>query len=95
MSFEGQEYLDIEFGDIVPCDCSEGSYGHINALVVRNCCSRLSFGDSLGHFGGFELGGSGQMISEGGESKVSSVESWRPRLLPVEPGHALCLPDTQ
>ena len=56
MSFEGKEDLDIEFGDIVPCDCSESSYGHINAFVEPYCSPRYSFGNSLGdtHFGGTE-----------------------------------------
>lgn len=49
MSFEGEEDLDIEFGDIVPSDCSEGSYGHINALVGRDWSPRFPFGN--GHCG--------------------------------------------
>ena len=44
MSFKGEENLDIEFGDIIPCDSSEGSYGHVNALVNRDWSSRFSFG---------------------------------------------------
>ena len=59
MSFEGEEDLDIEFGDIVPCDCSEGSYGHINALVQRDCSRRFPFRDS--HFGDSEDGVFGQI----------------------------------
>ena len=46
MSLEGEEDLDIEFGDVVPCDCSEGSYGHIDALVDRDGSPRFSFRDS-------------------------------------------------
>lgn len=75
MSFEGEEDLDIEFGDIVPCDCSEGRYGHIYALVDRNCSPRFSFRDSGGHFRGSEDGRFGKLVVEGGWSKVSSVDS--------------------
>lgn len=53
MSFEGEEDLDIEFGDIVPCDCSESSYGHENTLVELDFTASDSvrgiFGDD--HFG--------------------------------------------
>lgn len=52
MSFESEEDLDIEFGDIVPCDCSEGSYGHINTLVERDWAPGFSFRG--GHFGDSE-----------------------------------------
>ena len=45
VSFEGEEDLNIEFEDVVPCDSSEGSYGHINALVHRDCSPRFSFRD--------------------------------------------------
>lgn len=95
MSFEGKEDLDIKFGDIVPCDCSESSYGHINAFVERYCSPRYSFGNSLGnaHFGGTESRKYGQAIVEGGESKVSSVESWRPMSAGVEHREGLCLPE--
>lgn len=81
MSFEGEKDLDIEFGDIVPCDCSEGRYGHIYALVELDCSPGFSFRDSFrnsfwdGHFQGFEGGGFGEMMVEGGELKVSSVDS--------------------
>lgn len=77
MSFEGEEDLDIEFGDIVPCDCSEGSYGHVYALVDWDCSPGLSYRDSFrdGHFKGSEGGGLGEMMDEGGESKVSSADS--------------------
>ena len=46
MSFEGEEDLDIEFGDVIPSDSSEGSYGHINALVERDWPPRFSFRDA-------------------------------------------------
>ena len=77
VSFEGEEDLNIEFGDIVPCDSSEGSYGHINALVDRDSSPRFSFGDCFErcHFGGSEGGGFEQRIVEGEESNVSSVDS--------------------
>lgn len=44
VSLEGEEDLDIEFCNIVPCDCGEGSYGHVNALVERNWSPRFSWG---------------------------------------------------
>ncbi len=71
MPFKSEEDLDIELGDIVPCDSSEGSYGHIDALVERNWAPRFSFRD--GHFEGRV---SRNMIVEGGESKVSNVDSF-------------------
>ena len=74
MSLESKEDLYIEFGDIVPCDCSEGSYGHINALVERDCSPRHSFGDSFraGHLGDADRQ---DFNVEGGESEVSNVDS--------------------
>ena len=69
MSFEGEEDLDVELGDIVPCDCSEGSYGHINALVERDWPPRFSLGNA--HFGDCKRRVIGKWIVEDGEWKVS------------------------
>lgn len=74
MSFEGEEDLDIEFGDVIPCDCSEGSYGHINALVELDWSPRFSFRNR--HFGDCESGFLDKWILEFVESKVSSMDSW-------------------
>ena len=52
MSFEGQKDLDVEFGDIVPSDGSESSYGHVYALVVGDCSPRFTF--RRGHCGDAE-----------------------------------------
>ena len=76
MSFEGEEDLNVEFGDIVPCDCSEGSYGHINALVDGDCCSRFAFGNSfqrMCHLEDSEGESLEQRILEGGRVNGSAV----------------------
>ena len=82
MSFEGEENLDIEFGDIVPSDCSEGSYGHISALVDRDRSSGFAF--EGGHVGGSARGRREPMIFEtvGGRSakwihRIGSSSSWK------------------
>ena len=59
MSFEGEEDLDVQLGDIVPCDCSEGSYGHINALVERDWPPRFSLGNA--HFWRLQASGNWEM----------------------------------
>ena len=79
VSFEGEEDLNIEFGDIVPCDSSEGSYGHIYALIDGDFSPRFAFRDCFQrcHCRGGE-GGGGEFesrIVEGEESNVSSVDS--------------------
>lgn len=73
MSFKGEEDLDIELGDVVPCDGSEGSYGHINALVERNWPPRFSF--RYAHPEDLKRRVIGKQIVEGGEGRISSVES--------------------
>lgn len=35
MTLEGKEDLNIEFSDVIPRDSSEGSYGHVVSLIVR------------------------------------------------------------
>ena len=77
VSFEGEEDLNIEFGDVIPCDSSEGSYGHINALVDRNRSSGFSFWDGFRrcHFGESEGGEFEQGIVEGEEWEFSNVDS--------------------
>ena len=81
MSFEGEEDLNIEFGDVVPCDCSEGSYGHIYALVERDCPPRFSCRDSFcfGHSGKSARGGPGHKMVGGLGSRRSAVWIHRSR----------------
>ena len=77
MSLEGEKDLDVQFGDIIPCDCSEGSYGHIYALVDRDCSTGFSLRNSFraGHLEESDSRGMMRMIVEGGESNFSSADS--------------------
>lgn len=74
MSFEGEEDLDVELCDIVPRDCSEGSYCHKCPLVPRDlcCCGpnrRRSPHDCL------EVPGQSKKGGERGEADVSSDDT--------------------
>ncbi len=89
MSFEGEEDLDIEFGNIIPCDCGESSYGHVNALVDRDCSPRFSFWDAfrVGHFGDLSVRDLGKRLSREvsrmlavwvhrGQTRLQSTRGW-------------------
>jgi len=48
MPLEGQEYLNVEFSDIIPGDCREGSDGHKRANTDGNGLPRCSLGRTHG-----------------------------------------------
>ena len=76
MSFEGEEDLDVEFSDIIPCDCGEGSYGHINALVEWDWAPGFSCNCfRYGHGGYSERRVSWEMCVKADECKVDRVDS--------------------